>query len=141
MPQYDLRDSFRVLMAHLTVRSGYTSLVERINRFPQGAAPTPTLFKILQLLMSEKEAGYVSLLPIKPFDTATAAKAWRISRSEARKILETLASRGILLDVEDVHGEMEYSLPPPMAGFFEFSLMRVREDVDQKVSPNYSTST
>ena len=25
-----------------------------------------------------------------------------------------------------------YVLPPPMAGFFEFSLMRVRGDVDQK---------
>jgi len=120
-------------MAHLTVRSGYTRLVDRINRFPQGAAPSPTLFKILQLLMSEKEAKYLSLLPIKPFDAAAAANAWRLSKSETQKVLETLASRGILLDVEDVHGEMEYSLPPPMAGFFEFSLMRLREDVDQKV--------
>jgi hypothetical protein len=25
-----------------------------------------------------------------------------------------------------------YAVPPPMAGFFEFSLMRVREDIDQK---------
>jgi ferredoxin len=83
--------------------------------------------------MSEKEAKYLSLLPIKPFDAAAAANAWRLSKSETQKVLETLASRGILLDVEDVHGEMEYSLPPPMAGFFEFSLMRLREDVDQKV--------
>ena len=27
---------------------------------------------------------------------------------------------------------MHYCLPPPMAGFFEFSLMRVRADIDQK---------
>jgi len=120
-------------MAHLTVRSGYATLVERINRFPQGAAPTPTLFKILQLLMSEKEAEYVSLLPIKPFDAETAERAWRVSGVEARNILDTLASRGILLDAEDLDGEMQYSLPPPMAGFFEFSLMRVRADIDQKV--------
>ncbi|MFZ1977902.1 MAG: 4Fe-4S dicluster domain-containing protein, partial [Bacteroidota bacterium] len=120
-------------MAHLTVRSGYNSLVERINRVPQGAAPTPTLFKILQLLMTEKEAEYVSLLPIKPFNIAAAADSWRVSVTEAQKILDTLASRGILLDVEDTHGEMQYSLPPPMAGFFEFSLMRVRNDIDQKV--------
>ncbi len=26
----------------------------------------------------------------------------------------------------------KYVLPPPMAGFFEFSMMRVREDIDQK---------
>jgi hypothetical protein len=120
-------------MAHLTVRSGYTTLVERLNRFPQGAAPTPTLFKILQLLMTEKEAEYVSQLPIKPFTVTTAANAWRIPKTEAESILETLASRGILLDVEDRNGEMEYTLPPPMAGFFEFSLMRIRGDIDQKL--------
>jgi len=108
-------------MGHLTVRSGYKTLVERINRFPQGAAPTPTLFKILQLLMTEKEAEYVSLLPIKPFKIATAANAWRMSITETQSLIETLASRGILLDVENLNGEMEYSLPPPMAGFFTSS--------------------
>ena len=33
----------------------------------------------------------------------------------------------------DVAGETRYVLPPPMAGFFEFSMMRVRHDVDQKL--------
>ncbi|MCX6138258.1 MAG: 4Fe-4S dicluster domain-containing protein [Ignavibacteriales bacterium] len=120
-------------MAHHTVRSGYQSFVERINRFPQGAAPTPTLFKILQLLMSEQEARYVSLLPIRSFGISTAAAAWHVPETEARSILDTLASRGIILDTENPHGVMEYSLPPPMAGFFEFSLMRIRGDIDQKV--------
>ena len=83
--------------------------------------------------MTEKEAEYVSLLPIKPFNIAAAADSWRVSVTEAQNILETLASRGILLDVEDIHGVMHYSLPPPMAGFFEFSLMRIRDDIDQKV--------
>ncbi|MBC8442157.1 MAG: hypothetical protein H8D87_21025 [Deltaproteobacteria bacterium] len=32
----------------------------------------------------------------------------------------------VLRDFTDV-------LPPPMAGFFEFSMMRVRHDIDQKV--------
>jgi formate hydrogenlyase subunit 6/NADH:ubiquinone oxidoreductase subunit I len=36
------------------------------------------------------------------------------------------------VDVER-NGESVYTLPPPMAGFFEFSLMRVRNDLDQKV--------
>ena len=46
--------------------------------------------------------------------------------------LEGLADRGILVDIEQ-DGELVYALPPPMAGFFEFSLMRVRDDIDQKV--------
>jgi len=117
-------------MAHLTARAGYTSLVERLNRFPQGAPPSELLHKILQLLFTEREAGLVSLLPIKPFTAEDARQAWDMPLAEAQSILDTLASRAILLDMDD-HGQQRYVLPPPMAGFFEFSMMRVRGDVDQ----------
>ena len=50
----------------------------------------------------------------------------------ACNVLDELSSRAILVDVER-DGEMVYTLPPPMAGFFEFSMMRLRGDVDQKV--------
>ena len=120
-------------MAHHTVRAGYERLADRLNRFPQGAPPSDLLFQILGLLFSEREAGLVALLPIKPFKVAQAAAVWKMTEPEARTVLEELASRAILLDIEDPDGELLYVLPPPMAGFFEFSLMRVRGDVDQKV--------
>jgi Na+-translocating ferredoxin:NAD+ oxidoreductase RNF subunit RnfB len=120
-------------MAHLTARSGYESLVERVNKAPQGAPPSDLLFAILKMLFSEREAGLVALLPIKPFKAERAAKVWKVPETEARKVLEQLASRAILLDIEDRQGELHYVLPPPMAGFFEFSMMRVRGDLDQKV--------
>ncbi|HPQ45347.1 MAG TPA: 4Fe-4S binding protein [Syntrophales bacterium] len=119
-------------MAHHTVRSGYQNLVKRLNRFPQGAPPSELLYRILEMLFSEKEAENVSLLPIKPFTAKTAAKRWKTSLKEARTMLDTLAGRGILLDIEE-KGESVYILPPPMAGFFEFSMMRIRTDVNQKV--------
>jgi len=119
-------------MAHLTVKSSYKNLVERINRFPQGATPSELLYKILQMLFSETEAEYVALLPIKPFTAKIAAKNWKKSLQESQQLLENLASRGLLVDVER-NGESFYTLPPPMAGFFEFSMMRVRNDIDQKV--------
>lgn len=107
-------------------------MADRLNKFPQGAPPSEALFKILSMLFSEKEARLVSLLPIKPFNALTASKAWKMDLSSARKILDALSSRAILVDV-DRRGESVYSLPPPMAGFFEFSMMRLRTDVDQKV--------
>ena len=119
-------------MAHLTAREGYRSLVERLNRFPQGAPPSDLLYKILGMLFSEREAGLVASLPIKPFTAAKAARIWKKPQAEARTILETLAGRGLLIDSEH-DGTSTYSLPPPMAGFFEFSLMRVRADIDQKL--------
>ena len=119
-------------MAHHTARSGYHQLVERLNRFPQGAPPSELLFKILRLLFSEREAGLVALLPIKPFRAPLAARAWKMDLASAQGVLDALAARGILVDVER-RGTSYYTLPPPMAGFFEFSLMRVRGDVDQRV--------
>jgi ferredoxin len=119
-------------MAHKTARDGYQRLVGRLNRFPQGAPPSELLFKILRMLFSEKEAGLVSSLPIRPFTARKAAFIWKMNESDARKALDSLAGRGLLVDSER-HGRSVYSLPPPMAGFFEFSMMRVRQDIDQKL--------
>jgi len=116
----------------MTSRLAYQSLAERLNRFPQGAPPSDLLFRILEMLFSEDEARKVALLPIKPFRADMASRAWKIPLAESRSILDRLADRGILLDI-DQDGEAVYSLPPPMAGFFEFSMMRIRTDIDQKV--------
>ena len=119
-------------MAHEVVKSGFTALVDRLNRFPQGAPPSETLYKILDILFNEKEAGLVALLPIKPFTVRQAASIWKMSIPNAQLVLDGLADRAILVDSEH-EGEVSYTLPPPMAGFFEFSMMRLRGDVDQKV--------
>jgi ferredoxin len=118
-------------MAHGTQKGNYSELVRRLNRHPQGAPPSELLFKILRLLVTESEAGLLAALPLRPFTAKQASRAWRMSRDEARKLLEGLAQRSMLLDIEQ-NGEMLYSLPPPMTGFFEFSLMRVRHDIDQR---------
>lgn len=119
-------------MAHLTTRSAYKNLVDRINQLPQGAPPSELLYKILEMLFTEKDAGFVASLPIKPFTAKVAAYLTKKFISETQKILDELSSKGILLDVEQ-NGQPIYSLPPPMAGFFEFSMMRIRTDIDQKV--------
>ena len=119
-------------MAHHSVKSAYVQLQERLNRFPQGAPPSDTLYKILEILFSRKEAELVAQLPIKPFTVKDAAKIWKTTLPEAQKVLIELASRAILVDAE-FEGTTRYTLPPPMAGFFEFSLMRTRGDIDQKL--------
>jgi Na+-translocating ferredoxin:NAD+ oxidoreductase RNF subunit RnfB len=118
-------------VAHLAAHSAYRSLADRLNRFPQGAPPSERLFKILSVLVSPREAELLSVLPIRPFTAVTASRAWKRPLAETQRVLEGLASRAVLLDIEH-DGEMLYVLPPPMAGFFEFSMMRLRDDIDQK---------
>ena len=128
------QDTFKIEVAvtHHMMKSGYAALIDRINLYPQGAPPSDTLYKILNILFTPKDAALVSLLPVKPFTVDNASRVWKMKISSARKILDDLASRAILLDIEE-YGKQVYLLPPPMAGFFEFSLMRIRGDIDQKV--------
>lgn len=80
--------------------------------------------------MDEREAELVSKLPIRAFTAETAAKRWEMPVREATNILDSLARRALLVDI--LKGETtHYILPPPMAGFIEFSMMRIREDIDQ----------
>jgi ferredoxin len=118
-------------MAHRTIKSSYDQLVKRINKFPQGAPASRHLNNILKILFTEKEAGLVAQLPLKPFSVRRAALVWKKSEAEAQNILESLASRALLVDI-DFNGRTKYVLPPPMAGFFEFSMMRYRDDIDQE---------
>ena len=76
-------------MAHLTVRSGYKKLVDRLNKFPQGVTEQEVLYKILEMLFSEKEAQLISLVPIKPFTAEKIAKIWK------KTIIDTYNGNGI----------------------------------------------
>jgi ferredoxin len=119
-------------MSHVTLRQSYQNLSDRLNLFPQGAPPTELLYSILQLLFTEEEAALVAMLPLRPFTAAAAARNWKQPEGQALATLENLASRGMLLDLE-LGEERLFVLPPPMAGFFEFSMMRVGNGYDQKL--------
>jgi len=119
-------------MAHIGSQSAYKRLTERLNRFPQGAPPAELLTKILKVLFDQREAELVSLLPIRPFTVKRAALIWRMPEPKAHKILNQLAEKALLVDFY-VAGEMQYVLPPPMAGFFFFFMMRIRNDIDQRL--------
>ena len=119
-------------MAHRTPRSSYQKLTDRLNLYTQGAPPSKLLFQILSLLFSAQEAELVAALPIRPFTAETAAKNWRVSLAEAEETLQRLARRALLVDIP-LNGKTEYVMPPPMAGFFEFALMRTRGDINQKL--------
>lgn len=119
-------------MAHLTGKTGYKTLIDRYNRFPQGAPESESLYDILQVMFTEEQASLVSLLPIKPFTVKSASKVWKKTIEETETILNDLAERALLLDMCD-QDEQKYVVPPPMIGFFEFALMRTGGHYDQKL--------
>lgn len=118
-------------MGHKTSKS-YLNLQERLERSPQGAPATETLFKILEVLFTEEEAKLVSVLPIRMFTLKKASKIWKKTLAESQKILDTLADKGLMVDLADGNTK-RYILAPTMAGFFEFSIMRTDGKFDRKL--------
>lgn len=118
-------------MGHLASKDAYKNLEDRINWFTQGAPVSDTLYKILQVLYTEKEAQRVALLPVRPFTAKKAAKIWKTSEAEAETYLVHLCEKALLVDSFH-NGVRKFVMPPPMAGFIEFALMRTRGDIDQK---------
>lgn len=53
-------------MAHHYSNSLYDRLADRLNQFPQGAPLSDSLFAILKILFSEKEAGWWRSCPSNP---------------------------------------------------------------------------
>ncbi len=117
-------------MGHLTTRDAYRNLSDRINWFTQGAPTSETLYKILEVLYTEKEARGVALLPVRPFTVKKAAKIWQTSEFKAERLLDHLCEKALLVDSYH-NGVRKFVMPPPMAGFIEFALMRTRGDIDQ----------
>ncbi len=118
-------------MAHVDQTTSYHRLAVRLNRFPQGAPPSRQLYDILAILFTEEEARLVAMLPVRVFSAKRAAKVWKMGLAQTRKTLNQLCRKALLVDIPQ-NGQTTYCLPPPMAGFFEFSLMRTRSDIDQK---------
>ena len=118
-------------MGHITSKDAYKNLEERINWFTQGAPPSETFYKILQVLYTEKEAKWVALLPVRPFTLKKAARIWGTTEAKAEKVLDHLCEKALLVD-STYRGVRRFVMPPPMAGFIEFALMRTRGDIDQK---------
>ena len=118
-------------MGHITSKDAYKNLEDRINWFTQGAPPSDTFYKILQVLYTEKEAKWVALLPVRPFTLKKAARIWGTTEAKAEKVLDHLCEKALLVD-STYRGVRRFVMPPPMAGFIEFALMRTRGDIDQK---------
>ena len=118
-------------MAHATAKASYEQLSRRLNKFPVGAPPSELFYDILAMLFTEREARLVSRLPVAPFKAADAARAWATDTPQAERELDRLVERSLLIDT-CFEGERRYFLPPPMAGFFEFSMMRTDGRLDKQ---------
>jgi ferredoxin len=93
---------------------------------PKDARARQARQEILEILFSPEDAELAARLPVLP--TAVEPLARRLGMDPARLgvRLDAMADKGLVLDLPDARtGITVYLLPPPVVGFFEFSMMRL----------------
>lgn len=116
-------------MGHLlSTKSSLVPLIDRLNRHPIGLVDNGKLREILSLLFDEREAYVASRFPLMEATLEELTEATDIPAAELDGILESLANKGLVMDLAYA-GNRYYMLLPGLIGFFEFTFMRRRTDL------------
>jgi Pyruvate/2-oxoacid:ferredoxin oxidoreductase delta subunit len=118
-------------MGHLVAQKPYLALQQRLHKNPIGAPPAEALFEILRLRFSEEEAAIGARMPMTPapLERLSQRLGWAPDRLQAQ--LERMAEKGLVLDFE-TNGKRFYALAPTVIGFFEFTFMRLHQDLPNR---------
>lgn len=120
-------------MGHLihTKDEVYRALAERLNKEPVGAPINDTLITILRRLYTETEAMIGSNFPLVPMKTEQIAAIMGMNSVQLTPILDDMASKGLLIDFPRRETSF-YMMTPMVVGFFEYTFMRVRAEIDMR---------
>ena len=122
-------------MAHATLKSGYASLVDRLNRFPQGAPPVRGPVQDPRHALQRARGRPRGAAADPALHRGPGGEGVGRAAKRRRGRPSTPSPDGPSSWTRKARtASRTYFLPPPMAGFFEFSMMRVRSDIDQKTA-------
>ena len=109
----------------------YHALARRLNQNPVGAPVNDTLMEILHRLYTVSEAELGAKFPLLPMTLDRISEITGLAGTDLREILDRMADKGLVVDIQ--RGDNSYYMLSPMVvGFFEYTFMRVREDLNMK---------
>ena len=127
-------------MGHLGhLKEEYQDLVQRLDAGQVGL-PEPSdpvawqgWKELLEILYTAEEAEICARIPLRPTSLARLARQLGTRPEVLRPKLDAMCDKGIVMDlVHPETGDTRYLLSPPVVGFFEFSLMRIKDGLPKK---------
>ncbi|MCW2276903.1 4Fe-4S dicluster domain-containing protein [Heliophilum fasciatum] len=117
-------------MGHLGIGKAdvFRALAHRLDQNPTGAPMNETLMQILHIMYSEPEAQIGSTFPQGFTTSDKIAKASGLPEATVHAHLESMANKGLIIDVPR-KGKSLYMLSPLVIGFFEYTFMRVTDQL------------
>ena len=120
-------------MGHIAAKDVYRKLGEKIDNLTMRAPWNKALYNILKELYTEEEADIVVKMPYGLSHLDRIAKITKYEKTRLREIIENLCSKGLVMDLyNDDDGEYYYMPSPIVIGIFEFTMMKMGQDLDYK---------
>jgi ferredoxin len=117
------------LLGHLAAKDVYRDLGNAIDGLTVRTPWSETLRAILRELYTVEEADLVSRMPTGLVPLERIAQTTGVARDRLPGLLEGLAAKGLVMDLE-AGGEYRYTVSPFVVGVFEFTMMRTDGGVD-----------
>ena len=118
-------------MGHFAVKNIYRKLGDKIDKLTFRAPWNEALHNVLEELYSEIEADIVVRMPYGLSNLERIAAITGYSKDRLSKILEDLSERGLVMDL--FHDDEYHYFPSPLLeGFFEYTMMRTRGELNSK---------
>jgi H+/Na+-translocating ferredoxin:NAD+ oxidoreductase subunit B len=112
---------------------GYDQLLEVVSKFPVPIPKTENLRKILEIILTEEEAGLAAKVPNSPMKISLTKYCEKngVEPEIVRPVFESMADKGVIWTKEK-NGEPMYALFPLAPGFIEFQFMKGETDARSK---------
>jgi ferredoxin len=118
-------------MGHLGENEVYQGLGRKIDSLQTKAPWNDAFYDILKELYTVEEADFITKMPFSLSDLDSIQKTTGISRIKTERLLDSLSSKGLVMDLF-VKGQFHYMPSPVMVGIFEFTMMRTDASVDSR---------
>lgn len=116
-------------MGHVIGKDVYRKLGKKIDNLTIKAPWNEAFHAILKELYSSEEADLVVRMPYGLSNFDQIRKITKHESSRLQKLLESLCSKGLVMDLS-LRGEYYYTPSPMVIGIFEFTMMRVGDNLN-----------
>ncbi|MDD2467009.1 MAG: 4Fe-4S binding protein [Desulfobulbus sp.] len=118
-------------MGHSVGKDIYRQLAERLDQAPMRTPWTAVFQELITALYSPEEAALIIQLPYRPAALERIGQLTGIGLTELQRQLESLCGKGLVIDIWD-GSAYRYMVSPLVIGFFEFTMMRVGQDLPMR---------
>jgi ferredoxin len=118
-------------MAHMNGNKAYRDLGEKIDSLQTRTPWNDAFLAMLKTLYTPEEADVVAKMPYGLADLDEIVKITKYEKTKLQKILESLCSQGLVLDMW-IKDQYRYMPSPLVVGIFEFVMMRTGDGLNTK---------